>query len=762
MKGISSKAFLVYLIGFMIARASFYGIDPLAIAYFMAVSMSGLSKGLGCIVVFLGLTTVMEPIQVVRYTLAMVVTIIVLESPLVRSRTIPKGVYYCIAPVFLELISFMDLFSQGTIGSRLGFVVLEGVVAVIGTFIFKQGIDYILQSGKGFKMTNEQMVSVAILMAIVIYAIPRYQNNYFSPLETVVYFIVLFFTYKYGVGQGTITGAVCGFALFLRGANVADIGMYTMMGIIAAIFREMGRFPTAMIYMMMAAVMGVVNKDMELTIPEISALVSAVIAFLLIPSNLIYRADAAGGTGRQEQLAAQNLKKIAKARMKIFSESFLKLSRTLDTIAEQQTKLKQHEVDQIFEDISEKLCKNCDQCSNCWEHNFAQTYQAANLMFEKAQEKGVLSVEDIPMEFLSDCISAEDFIAETNRGFEIAKLNRIWHHRISESREVIAEQLKEVSTVIQEITGDIYETSQGARSEEERVVRALKAEHIHVKDITIFERGDNRKEVYLTAACQGGRCVTAKEAAAILSEVLDNKMKVSEASKSVIAKDYDSFTFMTDTKFKVLTGVSRAMKESVSGDNFSLLKLESGEFMIAISDGMGTGVEAAQESETVMSLLEQMIEAGFRAETAIKLINSSLVLKADQQIFSTVDLNLINLFSGMCEFIKIGAAATFIKRENWVETITSTTLPIGMFGNVDYDTVTKKLYEGDIIIMVTDGVLDCIEVEDKEAYMEQLIMGIKSNNVQEIANRILEATLSKSNYVPRDDMTVITAGIWLK
>ncbi len=762
MKGISSKAFLVYLIGFMIARASFYGIDPLAIAYFMAVCMTGLSKGLGCIVVFLGLTTVMEPMQVVRYTLAMVVTIIVLESPLVRNRTIPKGVYYCIAPVFLELISFMDLFSQGTSGSRVGIVALEGVVAVIGTFIFKQGIEYLLQSGKGFKMTNEQMVSVAVLMAIVIYAIPRYQNNYFSPLETVVYFIVLFFTYKYGVGQGTITGAVCGFALFLRGANVADIGMYTMMGIIAAIFREMGRFPTAMIYMMMAAVMGVVNKDMELTIPEISALVSAVLAFLLIPSNLIYRADAAGGTGRQEQLAAQNLKKIAKARMKIFSESFLKLSRTLDTIAEQQTKLKQHEVDRIFEDISEKLCKNCDQCSNCWEHNFAQTYQAANLMFEKAQEKGVLGVEDIPMEFLSDCISAEDFIAETNRGFEIAKLNRIWHHRISESREVIAEQLKEVSTVIQEITGDIYETSQGARSEEERVVRALKAEHIHVKDITIFERGDNRKEVYITAACQGGRCVTTKEVAAILSDVLDSKMKVSEASKSVIAKEYDSFTFMTDTKFKVLTGVSRAMKESVSGDNFSLLKLESGEFMIAISDGMGTGAEAAEESETVMSLLEQMIEAGFRAETAIKLINSSLVLKADQQIFSTVDLNLINLFSGMCEFIKIGAAATFIKRDNWVETITSTTLPIGMFGNVDYDTVTKKLYEGDIIIMVTDGVLDCIEVEDKEAYMEQLIMGIKSNNVQEIANRILEATLSKSNYVPRDDMTVITAGIWLK
>lgn len=762
MKGFNKRTLLIHFIGFIIARAAFYQMNPLAIGFFTAAYLSNTGKGLTFLVTFLGIASVMAPTQILKYTLAMLASLILMESPLFKNRNVPKPVFYILPAFALCIFSFLEITSSGNFPKEVTLMVLEAIIVIVSAFMFKNGIDYILQVSKGFRMNNEQMVSMAAIVAVVIYALPEINNDYIAIIKTFVYFVILFFTYKYGVGQGTITGSVCGFALSMRGEPLAEVSMYTIMGIIPAIFREMGRLPTAVIYSITATLMGFVNKEMELSTNEIGALASAVILFLLLPSNLIYRIDAAGGTGKQEQLAAQNLRKIAKARMKIFSDSFLKLSKTLDTINEKQTKLKQQELNRIFEDISEKLCKNCSNCNECWEHKFQSTYDAACAMFEIAEKKGGISKEDIPVGFLSDCICADDFITETNRGFEIAKLNHIWHNRISESREVIAEQLKEVSSVIQDITGDIYETSQGLRSEEDKITRRLRANHIHAKDITIFERSDKRKEIYLSAACQGGRCITAKEAAAAISEALGVRIKVSEASKTVINKEYDNYSFTTDTKFKVLTGVARAMKENVSGDNFSILKLETGEFMVALSDGMGTGKEAGEESETVMSLLEQMIEAGFKAETAIRLINSSLVLKSDKQTFSTIDLSIINLFTGMCEFIKIGAATAFIKRDHWVETISSTTLPIGMFGNVDYDTVTKKLYEGDIVIMMTDGVLDSIEDENKEGYMEKLIMGIKSNNPQEIANRILDRSLSQSNYVPRDDMTVITAGIWLK
>lgn len=762
MRRFTKRTFLVYLLGFIIARAMFNEMNPLSIGYFTAAYLTNAGAGMSLIVVLLGIASVMEPTQILRYALTMVASLIFMESPLFKNKMTSRMVLSIFPSIMLLLFSLLEASASGNFADSAVLAFLEAIIAVVASGIFQIALIYLQQVSKDYRMNNEQMISIAAMVAVVIYAIPEFSMEFISPLKSVVYFIVLFFTYKFGVGQGAITGAVCGLAIGLRGNSVSEIGLYTVMGIIPAVFREMGRFPTAIIYLLTAVLMGTINSEMELNTAEIGALCSAVILFLLIPSSLSYKMDAVGGTGKQEQLATINLRKIAKARMRVFSDSFLKLSKTLDVITEKQTKLEQQEVSRIFEDISEKLCKNCSKIDQCWEQKFQKTYQAACSMFELAEKKGMIEKDDIPLEFLDDCISIDEFIAETNRGFEIAKLNQIWHSRISESREVIAEQLKKVSDVIQEVTGEIYETTQGFVAEEEKIIRAMRSAHILVKDITVFEQAEKRKEVHFSAASQGGRCITAKEAAAVISDTLGVKMKVSETSKSVISKEYENFCFVTDTKFKLITGVARAKKEQVSGDNFSLLKLENGEYMLALSDGMGTGKEAGEESETVMSLLEQMIEAGFKAETAIRLINSSLVLKSEKQTFSTIDLSIVNLFTGICEFIKIGAAAAFIKRDHWVETITSTTLPIGMLKSVDYDTVTKKLYEGDILIMVTDGVLDCIEEENKEAYMEQLILGLKSNNPQEIANKILEKTLAKTSFVPNDDMTVITAGMWLK
>ena len=83
-------------------------------------------------------------------------------------------------------------------------------------------------------------------------------------------------------------------------------------------------------------------------------------------------------------------------------------------------------------------------------------------------------------------------------------------------------------------------------------------------------------------------------------------------------------------------------------------------------------------------------------------------------MFSSVDVCSLDLYSGICEFVKAGAATTFIRRSNWVETITSTSMAAGLVQQLDFEKTSKKLYDGDYLVMVTDGVLDALPVKQEE------------------------------------------------
>jgi len=187
----------------------------------------------------------------------------------------------------------------------------------------------------------------------------------------------------------------------------------------------------------------------------------------------------------------------------------------------------------------------------------------------------------------------------------------------------------------------------------------------------------------------------------------------------------------------------------------------SGKYILALSDGMGTGQAASSQSKVAISLLEQFMETGFDQDTAIKLINSILVLKSDDDSFATIDLSAIDLYDGKIEFVKIGAAPTFIKRQNKVEVVKTVSLPAGILSDIDTELVSKNADNGDFIIMVTDGIIDSFKLEEGgEQNLIKFIEDIDSINPQGIADLILAEACSKCKDKPVDDMTVLVAKVW--
>ncbi len=764
MKEWNLKRILLQMMGIIMARASFAGINPIGLAYFAAIYMEKKGRLLSMLAVCMGMLTVMPLIEAVRYFIVMAVISIVTSLIEYNGKRITILAVSALSGSITAAMTLADGLMSGSDRYLILMALAEGIAVFAVGIVFRKGLEPVLHGIKGQTFDNEQIISIAVILAVLIYGMPNPGILGFSLTMSAALFSVLFAGYKYGAGYGAVAGAACGIILAVKTGQMNQIGMMCMLGITSGTFREMGRFFTAATFSTAAMALGELYRNYRLDLSGLGALGVSALVFMVLPKSIMNKVNSWSEEDEEDVFVRQSIQNIAKGKLKDFSESFQNLSDTFTSIADKKTELSKKDKTDIFNDVSEKLCKDCTNCSICWKNNFYETYEGAYHIIETVEKNGTISTGEIPESFAGRCISLESFLFETGRMLELAKLNLSWHNRMAESREAIAGQLCEVANIIEDFSMDLYKTADTSEVKKKRIIYELRANHIIVKRIAVFEKRNDKQEIYMTVRTERGRCLTTKEAAVIISNAFGKRMRPSDACKNVITKEYDTLVFVEDANYKVFTGMTRMTKEGerISGDNFSFINPDPGTLVMTLSDGMGTGETACEESESVVELLEQFMEAGFRKESAVKLINSILVLKSEEQTFSTIDMSVINLYTGECDFIKIGASTTFIKRDNWVEVINSTSLPAGVLNQVDYETVSRQLYDGDFIIMVTDGVIDCIPGDEKERFLEEFILDLRMKNPNEIANAVLNQALELNHWVPKDDMTVLAAGFWKK
>ena len=341
-----------------------------------------------------------------------------------------------------------------------------------------------------------------------------------------------------------------------------------------------------------------------------------------------------------------------------------------------------------------------------------------------------------------------------------AKTDLLWNTRLEENRAAVAVQLNEMAQIMTDTVEHVWDTRTDGNLEQ-HLKKKLRAMGLLVHGVLVYQQENKRQEVYLIVNTRRRRCVAVKEVAAVLSRLMKKSMMPAKDSRAFVGGERTTIQFVERTNFQVLYGIEKAVKgkEQISGDNFSLYHCREGQFIAALSDGMGSGINAYKESELVVDLLEQFLEAGFTMETAVRMINSALIVRSEAETFSTIDISSLDLYTGVCGFLKVGASTTFIRRENWVETISSTSLPAGMFQKLDPDMASKKLYDGDMVIMVTDGVMDALPAAHQEALMKDIIMEHDTENPGELAAYILGRVRQYQDKEPVDDMTVLAVSL---
>ena len=358
--------------------------------------------------------------------------------------------------------------------------------------------------------------------------------------------------------------------------------------------------------------------------------------------------------------------------------------------------------------------------------------------------------------------SQEIYEREISINNEQDRMIKVWKNKIEESRKAVALQLREMAFMINEFSKEEYEFEQ-LDYERERYIRGkLKAKGVTLKKIALLKNRRGITEVVITVKGTRGKPVTIKEFTYILEEGTGKPLRQCNDCRKYVGSEEYTYNFTEETNFLVIHGSAKAIKgeEKVSGDNFAFMELGTGQALMSLSDGMGSGFNAYRDSETVIELLEELLSCGFSEDSAIRLINSVFMINSETTSPATVDMGIIDMYSGMCDFVKLGAASTFVKRGKWVEVIKSTSLPMGVMCGPDMESTSKKLYDGDYVIMVSDGILDSIPGEDKEKELGKIIMDIGSSKPKDMADKILREVMEFNNNEPEDDMTVLVAGIW--
>ncbi|MBR1700336.1 MAG: SpoIIE family protein phosphatase [Lachnospiraceae bacterium] len=334
--------------------------------------------------------------------------------------------------------------------------------------------------------------------------------------------------------------------------------------------------------------------------------------------------------------------------------------------------------------------------------------------------------------------------------------------RTLENRMMIGHNLYEMSQIMTQLADELLQCRPMEERYQKMIRHALRAESIYADHFCYLTDRDDSRTICMTIYTDREDICPASAAADMLSVLLRRRLKLSAASPVRIEAEPHCFVFVEEPRYVMLTGFCKVKKEDeqLSGDHYSILESEKGRMTLLLSDGTGSGEEASRDSEKALDLMEKFLEAGYDPYAAADMVNVAFYVEERDISHPTLDLCELDLYDGVCRFLKVGGAVSYIRHGRTVESVRQSSLPLGIFRNLERAHTECTLGDGDQVILMTDGVLAAFPQENAEEILEETIADMQEIGPGEIAEKIIETALHACGGHVKDDMTVLVAGVW--
>lgn len=375
-------------------------------------------------------------------------------------------------------------------------------------------------------------------------------------------------------------------------------------------------------------------------------------------------------------------------RISRYAAAFSSLSSLFYTVSDSTTETKITDLNSKIVKCVENHCSRCDGCE-------LDKSEVSNFFTSEIRRAGVAAYSRIPTHISSRCPNA-CAMART--------VNNIQTSRTQEGEKGLkqmADEYSAFSSILIDAAKKQDENSKNDKSLAKSLKSALASLGVECDGVKVI--GSRLREITVF----GIKPDKIKASPNEIAQVVAKELKTAVSAPDIVLHDgYHLMKLHSIPNFRVeCAKISEAKEnETVCGDTVSVFENEDKYFYCLVSDGMGSGRDAALTSRLAAIMLEKLLSVGAEKESAIKLLNKALVEK-QEEIFATVDLLELDRINSRATLIKAGAAPTLLIRNGKTTLLESRTPPAGIMRNVIAEKKSFPIMKGDMLVMLSDGIL---------------------------------------------------------
>lgn len=566
--------------------------------------------------------------------------------------------------------------------------------------------------------------------------------------------VVILFAARYGgIAGGAVSGISTGIVLGLSSSSFSFLGAsYAFGGLMAGLFSSVGRIATAAAFIISNAVISMQTGDLTLVIQGLYEVMASTLIFIVLPKNS-GKFITSVFTSKNSDEHCEGLRRSIIMRLDFASKALSDVSSDVDEVSEKLSRIITPTMDSVYSNAVENTCQRCGMRVFCWEHRDGVTLQSFEYVNEKLKENGSIKAEDFREDFRQKCCRTAEMALAVNRFYKSYLASEAATRRVDEVRSVVAGQFCGLGDILGEMA-DEYENYEFFDNENsDRICLMLKSLGLVPIDVSCHIDYMGRMTVEIEVADidrkKIKRAVIMKEISSICGRKFD--------SPSVTAAHGRCRIVLCERPcFDVEIAASQHISGNgqLCGDHFRYFNDGMGRMIVVLSDGMGTGGRAAVDGGMAVSIMSKLIKAGLGFDCSLKVVNSALLVKSGDESLATLDVVSVDLYSGDTDFMKAGAALSFIRKERDMYRVETPSLPVGILSEIEFTYTEDTLNEGDIIVMVSDGA-----IATGEEWIEHIISSWEDKSMQQLADLIADEATARRNDGHDDDITVIAMQI---